>query len=166
MVVVNRGQTIEQRVSEDHPAVRIDDNVVNVNVAGHPRFPRYVDGVVALERLAGFQRVAESPDLIERADVDLPSGRVHPHGALQRPFEHGQPPVGLDADEKDLPRLIGGEHQTGSLPPQPGVEHPGRRHFDLWHIGRGVGISVHVRQSILLMRFAATAIGIWWLTST
>ena len=59
VAVADRGEAAEQRVDEQQPAVGVDREVVDVEIAGDVAQPRHVEPVVALVELARGKRVLE-----------------------------------------------------------------------------------------------------------
>ena len=105
-------QAGEQRVDEDGVAGGVERDVVHVDVAGDVAHLRDVEAVEAVVRLPGLQHVLEAPELIERAHPQRLAISAEPHAPLERALEDGKAPVGLEAEEEELARLIGGERQA------------------------------------------------------
>src|SRR6201989_3030496 len=60
------GQEGEQRIDEERPAVAVDTEIVNVEIAGRVSELRHIKAIIAVMDLARLERILESPELIER----------------------------------------------------------------------------------------------------
>ena len=114
-------QAAEEGVDEQRLAVVIDTEIVNIQVAGCIGHARHVERVVALIALASFEAIFETPQLVERAHPQRSAFRHQAHAAIEGAFEYRQPTVGIQAQQKKLARLIGGESEGDVL-----LRHPGR----------------------------------------
>lgn len=93
----------EEGGDEDEFATFIDGHVVDIEVTGRPGKLRDIDTVVAIIRLAGFERVVETPDLVQGAEVDLILMGTQAHRTIKGSLEDGKATVGLQTDEEELP---------------------------------------------------------------
>ena len=108
------GQTVEPGGDKDRAAIRVFDDVMGVDVAC--RVPRHRH-VKRVEPVAGFPRIKEvltAPKL--KAGTHPEPALPHPqtHRPLERAFEHRQPPIGAQADQEHLARLIGGQGEAAA----------------------------------------------------
>ncbi len=124
--LADRGDAAEQGVDEQRPAVAVDGDVVDVEIAGGVGDPGHVEAIGAVVDPPRRQRVLEPPQLVERAHPQRIPGRAQPHAARERAFEDRQPPVRLQPDQEQLAGLIGGERQAQPAFRQPRRELPGR----------------------------------------
>ena len=127
------GETAEQGIDENHPAVGVDGDVVDVEIAGGVADLGNVEPVVALVCLSRCQRVLEPPELIQRGHPQTVTVRAQPHAAAEGALEDRESSVGLQPDQEQLAHLIGGERQAQPLLRQPRGELPGRGKR---HLGR------------------------------
>lgn len=95
----------------------------------------HIEPVIALVDLAWAQAVLEPPELKERAEVERLAIAPEPHAAAKRAVEEGQPGGGIEPDQKELSRLIGGEGEAQALIGEPAREVAGAEDLE----GRGLG---------------------------
>lgn len=121
-LVAKRGQAAEAGVDEDHSAARLHRDVMDIKVAGRVTDSGHVEPIRAVVELARRQRVFEPPKLEDRTEPKCLAIAIQTHTTIEGAFEHRHPPIGLQAEEEELTRLIGREGQAETLLGQPGRE--------------------------------------------
>ena len=119
--VAHRGDAGEDGVDEHRPPGRVPGNVVDVEIAGDPGKPRHEDGVVAGMALSGGKRVVEAEQLVMGGEEEPARVRAdaEAHAAGEAPLVDGERAVGSDAEQEQLPGLVGGEGDAAARPRQP-----------------------------------------------
>lgn len=133
----------------------VDRHVMDVDIAGSVADLGHEQPVMAAIGLAGGEHVLHPPDLVERTHPDRLAVRPEPHTAVEGAFEDRQPPVRVEADQKQLSRLIGRERQTDALFGEPVGELSGRRQAELLRLASGRGVGRRLR--LLLFRHGGSA---------
>ena len=92
---------------------------MDVEVAGDPGQARHVDGVVfvSLEAVPGGKHVVEAIELIVRREQTAcraSSLTREPHAAGEGALEHCEAAVGLEPEQEQLARLVGGERERAA----------------------------------------------------
>src|SRR5439155_1897137 len=100
---------------EDQATPGLDRQVVNVEIAGGIAAARHVEAVAALVQLPRPEDVLETPQLVERTEPQGLTVAPQPHAAVEGAFEHGQPAIGMPAQEEQFAGLVGGEGQADPL---------------------------------------------------
>ena len=131
--LADRGEAAEQRVDEHDPALGVEGDVVDVEVARGARDLRHVEPVVALVRLAGLERVVEPPELEQRRQEQRLRARPEAHGAVEAALEDRQPAVRLQPDQEQLAALVGREREREVLLGEPARELARRQQLELGH---------------------------------
>jgi hypothetical protein len=81
-------QAAKQRVDEHQSAMTIHGHVVNIQIAGGVTHLRYIQPVVTLLLLSGFEDIFKAPDLIQAAHVQTIWCRAQSHAAVKTAFKH------------------------------------------------------------------------------
>src|SRR5688572_2548396 len=97
-------------VDEDGPAVAVDGDLMDVDVADGDRGARDVDPVEMLVgALVAVQDVFEAPDLRQPANIEPIALGAHAHSADEILLVEGDLLVAAQAHQEELARLVGGK---------------------------------------------------------
>src|SRR5215471_3923027 len=113
------GQAAKLGVYEYDTAIGLNDDIVNVEVAGGVANPGDVETVVAIMEISGQEDVLETPELIERTHPQCLAIGPQPHTAVEGSFENTQAAVAVQPDKYQLAGLVGGAGQANPLVGQP-----------------------------------------------
>ena len=97
---VRRRQTIKTRINKHDPAIRIADEIVDIEVAGGVSDARDEQPVVAFVQFTGAEDVLESPELKLRTHPERLAVAEEPHAAVERPLEDGECPRSVPPEEE------------------------------------------------------------------